>query len=194
MSSKKTPEINAGSMADITFLMLIFFLVTTTMDQDTGLSRRLPPMPTESQQQDAVNQRINRRNIIVVKINSRNSLMAGGQVLDVSQLKDVIKDFLTNPTDSPNKPEKEVKAIEGFGNYPVSKGVISLQNDRGTSYNAYIKVQNELVRAISELRDDFALAHFGKRYLNLDEEQQRITRDAIPSNISEAEQKKKKKR
>ena len=86
MSSKKTPEINAGSMADITFLMLIFFLVTTTMDQDTGLSRRLPPMPTESQQQDAVNQRINRRNIIVVKINSRNSLMAGGQVLDVSQL------------------------------------------------------------------------------------------------------------
>ena len=174
-------------MADITFLMLIFFLVTTTMDQDTGLSRRLPPMPTESQQQDAVNQRINRRSIIVVKINSRNSLMAGGQVLDVSQLKDVIKDFLTNPTDSPNKPEKEVKAIEGFGNYPVSKGVISLQNDRGTSYNAYIKVQNELVRAISELRDDFALAHFGKRYLNLDEEQQRITRDAIPSNISEAE-------
>ena len=62
-----------------------------------------------------------------------------------------------------------------------------MQNDRGTSYNAYIKVQNELVRAISELRDDFALAHFGKRYLNLDEEQQRITRDAIPSNISEAE-------
>lgn len=185
MASRKTPEINAGSMADIAFLLLIFFLVTTTMDVDSGLQRRLPPMPDENQQQ--TDQKINKRNIVVVKINSRDALYAGGEVLDISQLKDKMIEFLSNPNDDPNKPEKEIKEIEGFGPYPVSKGVISLQNDRGTSYNSYLKVQNELVKAVNELRDNFAVANFGKKYAGLDEDQQKIVREAIPSNISEAE-------
>ena len=82
-----------------------------------------------------------------------------------------------------------MKEIEGFGQYPVSKGVISLQNDRGTSYQAYIAVQNEIVRAINEIREDFCRANYGKTYENLTEEQQEIVREAVPQLISEAEPK-----
>ena len=113
MASKKTPEINGGSMADISFLMLIFFLMVTTMDKEEGLSRRLPPIPTEEQKVE--DQKVNRRNIIQVKINSNDRLFAGNELMDVSQLKDKIKEFLTNPNDDPNLPEREMKPIEGYG-------------------------------------------------------------------------------
>ena len=187
MAKHKTPEINSSSTADIAFLLLCYFLMTTTMDQDSGLSRRLPPIPDENQKVE--DQKINRRNIIVVRINSADRLFAGNEVLDVSQLKDKIKLFLSNPTNDPNLPEREDKEIEGFGTYAASKGVISLQNDRGTSYDAYIAVQNELVKAVNELRDEFAKAHFGKTYFSLDEDKQKIVREAVPQQISEAEPK-----
>lgn len=187
MASKKTPEINGGSMADISFLMLIFFLMVTTMDKEEGLSRRLPPLPAEDQKVE--DQKVNRRNIIQVKINASDRLFAGNEMMDVSQLKDKIKEFLTNPTDDPNLPEKEMKDIPGFGTYPVSKGVISLQNDRGTTYSKYIEVQNELIRAVNEIRDEFAQQNYGKKYAKLDEERQEIVRKAVPQNISEAEPK-----
>lgn len=161
--------------------------MTTTMDQDSGLQRRLPPIPDENQQVE--DQKVNRRNIILVRINSADRLFAGNEPMDVSQLKDKIKEFLANPNNDPNLPEKAPKEIEGYGTCMVSRGVISLQNDRGTSYQAYIKVQNELVKAVNELRDDFAKANFGRAYISLDEEKQRIVRDAIPQNISEAEPK-----
>ncbi|MDD2594596.1 MAG: biopolymer transporter ExbD [Bacteroidales bacterium] len=187
MASKKTPEINGGSMADIAFLVLVFFLMVSTMDQEQGLSRRLPPLPAEDQK--AEDQKVNRRNIILVKINSNDRLLAGNEPMDVSQLKDKIIEFLTNPTDDPNLPEKEMKDIEGFGQCSVSKGVISLQNDRGTSYRKYLEVQNELVKAINILRDQFAMQNYGKKFARLDEEKQDIVKKAIPSNISEAEPK-----
>ncbi len=185
--AKKTPEINSSSTADMAFILLCFFLMTTTMDQDKGLQRRLPPMPDPNQK--AEDQKVNRRNIIVVKINSADRLLAGNEPMAVSQLKDKIKEFLTNPANDPNLPEKEEKEIEGFGTYPVSKGVISLQNDRGTSYQAYMAVQNELVKAVNELRDDFAMANFAKVYIKCNEDEQKIVREAIPQNISEAEPK-----
>lgn len=187
MASKKTPEINSSSTADIAFLLLCYFLMTTTMGQDSGLQRRLPPMPDENAKVE--DQKVNRRNIIVVKINSQDRLMAANEPMDVSQLKDKVKEFLTNASNDPNMSEKTMKDIEGFGEWPVSKGVISLQNDRGTSYQAYIAVQNELVKAINELRDDFALSQFGKKYSQLDEDKQKIAREAVPQNISEAEPK-----
>ena len=185
--SKKTPELNSASSADIAFLLLSYFLMTTTMDQASGLQRRLPPIPDEKQAVE--DQKINRRNIIIVRINSADRLFAGNEPMDVSFLKDTIKEFLVNPNNDPNLPERSPKEIEGFGTYNVSKGVISLQNDRGTSYKKYIEVQNELVKAVNELRDEFAKAHFGRAYISLDEEKQRIVRDAIPQNISEAEPK-----
>ncbi len=187
MAKKKTPAINSSSTADIAFLLLCYFLMTTTMGSHTGLSRRLPPMPDKNQKVE--DQKVNRRNIIIVKINAADRLLAGNEQIVVSQLKDKIKEFLSNPTDDPNLPEKEVKDIEGFGPYPVSKGVISLQNDRGTSYHAYIAVQNELVKAINELRDEFSYRNYGKPYSRLSEDLQDIVRKAIPQNISEAEPK-----
>ena len=185
--AKKLPEINSSSTADIAFLLLSFFLMTSNMAQDAGLQRRLPPMPDENQK--VQHQKVNRRNIITVKINSADRLMAGNEPIDVSMLKYKIKEFLVNANNDPKLPEKEMKNIEGYGQYPVSKGVISLQNDRGTSYQAYIAAQNEIVKAINELRDDFSKANYGKPYLNLDEDQQKIVREAIPQNISEAEPK-----
>ena len=132
--SKKTPEINSSSTADIAFLLLSYFLMTTTMNQDSGLQRRLPPIPDENQEVE--DQKVNRRNIIIVRINSADrlfaGLFAGNEPMDVSFLKDKVKEFLLNPNNDPNLPERSPKEIEGFGSYPVSKGVISLQNDRGT--------------------------------------------------------------
>lgn len=184
---KKTPAINSSSTADIAFLLLCYFLMTTTMGSQTGLSRRLPPMPDKDQKVE--DQKINRRNIIQVKINSQDRILAGSEPIVVSQLKDKIKDFLTNPTNNPNLPEKEEIDIEGYGKCLVSKGVISLQNDRGTSYKAYIAVQNELVKAVNELRDDFSMRAFGKKFAALDEDQQAVVKKAVPQNISEAEPK-----
>ena len=184
---KKTPSINSSSTADIAFLLLCYFLMTTTMGSQTGLSRRLPQMPDPNQKQEDI--KINKRNIVIVKINSADRILAGNEPIDISQLKDKIKEFLTNPAEDPNLPEKEVKDIENYGPYPVSKGVISLQNDRGTSYRAYIAVQNELVKAINELRDDLSYRTYGKPFLRLDETQQEVIKDCIPQNISEAEPK-----
>lgn len=195
MASKKTPGLNTSSTADIAFLLLCYFLMTTTMGSQLGLSRRLPPMPDKDQKVE--DQKVNRRNIIIVRINSADGLFAGTEPVDVSQLKDRIKEFLTNPTNDPNLPEKEEQEIEGLGKYTpsgsdmfaVSKGVISLQNDRGTSYRAYIAVQNELVKAVNELRDEFSMSVFNKTFAALDEDQQAIAKKAVPQNISEAEPK-----
>ena len=185
--ARPAQQLPSSSLADIAFMVLIFFLLVSTMDQELGLQRRLPPMPDPNQKTDDV--QIKRRNIMIVKINDADRLLAGGTPMDVSMLKDKAKEFLLNPADDETLPEKEEKVIEGFGSYPVSKGVISLQNTRGTSYNAYLKVQNELVKAVNEIRDEFALANFGKIFLNLDEDRQRIVRDVIPQSISEADPK-----
>ena len=186
MASKKTPEINGGSMADISFLMLIFFLMVSTMDPETGLSRRLPPMPPENAQVEDL--KVNRRNMLDVKINSRNGVMAGGQViLSDAQLEEIVIEFLTNPSDRSDLPSKTIKNINGFGEYPVSDGVISLQNDRQSLYSKYVEIQNVLVRAINKVRNDFAMAHFGDVYEELNAEQQEIVSEAIPNRISEAE-------
>ena len=185
--AKKTPAINSSSTADIAFLLLCYFLMTTTMGTQTGLSRRLPPMPDPKQKVE--DQKVNRRNIIIVKINSADRILAGSEPIDVSQLKDKIKIFLTNPTDDPNLPVMEPTEIAGLGTRNVSKGVISLQNDRGTSYQAYIAVQNELVKAVNELRDEASMREFGKKFLALDEDGQKIIKDLVPQQISEAEPK-----
>ncbi|NLZ50226.1 MAG: biopolymer transporter ExbD [Rikenellaceae bacterium] len=188
MGKRSTPGLNTSSTADIAFLLLCYFLMTSTMGSHTGLSRRLPPMPDENQK--AQEQKVNRRNIILVRINSQDALFAGTEPIDVSQLKDKIKIFLTNPTNLPNLPEKKMEDIKGLGEKRlVSQGVISLQNDRGTSYQAYIAVQNELVKAVNELRDEAAMAEFGRTFFALNEDQQDIIKAMVPQQISEAEPK-----
>lgn len=186
MAKRATPEVNAGSMADIAFLLLIFFLMTTTMDTDTGLPRMLPPM-VDSKQDDAPP--INKRNVFVVLINAKNQLLVQGEWISVRELKDRAKEFIENPADKEHLPAKEIKEVPFFGEYPISKGVISLQNDRGTQYQQYITVQNELQRAYTELRDELSRKKFNKKYDELSADEQEAVKTIYPQRISEAEPK-----
>lgn len=187
---RKMPEIPSSSLADIAFLLLIFFLVTTTMDQDKGLERRLPQWVPEDQQ-DQDTPPIKERNIFVVLIDKENRLMVEGEICRVEDLKEKAKLFLTNPLDLPNMPETEVREFDIVGNYKVisKSAVISLRNDVGTMYGAYIQVQNELVAAINELREELAMNKFGKSYVNLSADEQKVVQDVYPQKISEAEPK-----
>ncbi len=187
--ARKIPEIPAASLADIAFMLLIFFLVTTTMDVDSGLERRLPPMPPPDQEDDDTPP-IKERNVFVVLVNANNQLLVEGEVSRVEDLREKAKEFMANPYNEENLPEKEVKEIDFFGPVEVTKGVISLRNDVGTQYGTYIAVQNELVGAINDLREELAKQKFGKSYEKLDRDQQGAVRDIYPSRISEAEPKK----
>jgi biopolymer transport protein ExbD len=183
MASREAPEINAGSMADIAFLLLIFFLVTTTMDVDTGITRKLPPPVEDDTEID-----VKDRNIFKVLISNSDRLMVEGDVADISTLRDDVKAFMTNPGNLKNLPEKELRIIENLGEIEVSKGVVSLKNDRGTSYEMYIKVQNELAAAFAELRDDVSMRFYGVKFDNLiNEDHQKAVQEAVPMAISEAE-------
>lgn len=177
---------SAASMADIAFLLLIFFLVATTMDVDSGLSRKLPPMPTD---EPTENNPIKERNIFVVLINANDQLMVEGKPMSVFELRKNAKEFLENPLNREDLPEKKLKDIPFFGQVEVTKGIISLQNDRGTSYGMYIKVQNELAAAYNELRDELAMRKFGRKFADLNKEQSDAISDIYPQVISEAEPK-----
>lgn len=187
-AKKKVPEVNSSSTADIAFLLLVFFLCTTTMAVNKGLARRLPPpVPAEQKTEDL---KVKERNVFVVLLNSNDQLLVQGEYTEVAELKDKAKEFIKNESNAENLPEKEVIEVEYFGNVAVTKNhVISLQNDRGTSYAAYINVQNELVAAYNELRNDLAKAKFGQLYDDLQEDQQKAIQKIYPQKISEAEPK-----
>jgi len=158
--SRPLPEINQSSLADIAFMLLIFFLVTTTMDVDSGIYRKLPQWINDEQEPP----KINRRNTFIVLINKNNDLAINGEFAQVGELKNRVKEFILNPLNNEELSEKEDKFVEGLGDVKRSKGVVSLQNDRGTDYGAYIKVQNELVAAFNEMRDNFSVAQYGFKF------------------------------
>lgn len=174
MARKKrnTPEINAGSMADIAFLLLIFFLVTTTMDTDTGLRALLPPMPENVEPPD-----VNKRNVFEIRINSGNQLLVEGEIIDISQLTEQTVKFITNNGRDPKSSDNPRKAI------------VSLQNDRGTDYDIYVQVQDRLRLAYNKVRDRAAQAKYGRDYKSLTDSEQKIIREEYPQKISEAEPK-----
>lgn len=185
MAKKETPEVNAGSTADIAFLLLIFFLVSTTMSTDTGLSRMLPPIVPQTDDAPPVKE----RNVFTVLLNYKNQLLVEGEWCEVSDLREKAKEFIENPLDKPNLPEKSDVEVEFFGTYPVSKGVISLQNDRGSQYQAYLQVQNELQVAYNELRNDLAKRKFNKEFKECSDAEQDAIKKIYPQRISEAEPK-----
>jgi biopolymer transport protein ExbD len=189
-SKRQLQEINAGSMADIAFLLLVFFLVTTTMDTDLGLARLLPP-PIDKNQPEP--QPVKQRNVFVVLANANDQLLVEGELMEISELRAAAKEFIANPYDKTNLPEKRLQDVPFFGKYPVSKQVISLQNDRGTSYDLYIQVQNELAAAYNELRNELSQRKFGVSYDRLVESGEKAKVGALktifPQRISEAEPK-----
>ncbi len=182
-------------MADIAFLLLIFFLVATTMNVDTGLARNLPPMPPEDQKTEDMKVKV--RNLLPVLVNGRGDILVGRtgeqQIVPIEQLRERAAEFILNAADDENQPEKEEQTFDlpdgSKWTFGVSKGVLSLQTTKETQYQAYIHVQNELTRAINGIRDEVAMAKFGKPFMELSEELRGIVAKAVPMSISEAEPK-----
>ncbi|RLD18569.1 MAG: biopolymer transporter ExbD [Bacteroidetes bacterium] len=164
-------EINAGSMADIAFLLLIFFLVTTTMAEDKGILVKLPPWSDEKP--DIT--RLKERNVFSVLVNASNQLLVRGEPTEIDNLRERTKEFISNPQRLTNLSENPRKAI------------ISLKNDRGTSYETYLSVYNELQGAYAELRHDEALKRYGKAYDVCSVSERKAIRNDIPLILSEAE-------
>ena len=186
---REVPEVNSSSTADIAFLLLIFFLITTSMDTDRGLARQLPPPPEENQQKDDIE--IKERNMLPIFLNLYDQLMCGDDVITVDEVRERAKEFIANPNDEDNLPEKSAMDVEFFGNVMVTKNhVISLRCDRGSSYRVYLAVQNELVAAYNELRNELAMSQFGREYKELGEDEQKAIREIYPQKISEAQPKK----
>lgn len=179
---KKVPEINASSMADISFLLLIFFLVTTTMDTDSGLTRRLPPLADTNEEA-----KVKEKNILNVMINNQDVLMVNRKRCDVSELKELTKQFITPDPGNDKSPELEDKEFSDIGMVKISKGVVSLKNSRGTSYRIYISVQNELTKAFNERREELSKLYYNKSYAELSKDQSDVINTIVPMRISEAE-------
>lgn len=201
-SKRKVPGINASSTADISFILLIFFLVVTSMNSSTGLNVRLPEPPEDEELQDPP--KIKKRNSLIVLVNMENEiLITQGEKpsyqIDVDELRQLAKEFISNDENRVDYPEKhaedivyEDKGVEhvlpsGRQQMVTSKHVISLQTHRGTNYNTYFEVSQALYGAYDELRDELAKKEFGKPYKNLDEVQQMLCRLYYKTMISEAE-------
>jgi biopolymer transport protein ExbD len=165
-------EINAGSMADIAFLLLIFFLVTTTIVEDKGILVKLPPWSDEP----PPIQQLNERNVYSVLVNAQNELLVRGERMRIEDLRENAKNFIANPNRRSDYAESPKNAI------------ISLKNDRGTQYKTYIEVYNELKGAYRELWDELSLRKFGEPYSDdMEFARKKAIRDEIPFVISEAE-------
>ena len=194
--ARETPEVSAGSMADVAFLLLIFFLVTTTMAVDSGIMRKLPPPVPDTN----IPPPVKTRNVFQVLINSADAIMVSDKASENASamkeanrndLRRLVKDFLTpRIPNNPKYPQTKVADIDFIGKYDKSKGIVSMQNDRGTSYSTYIFVQNELAAAVRELRDELANEYFGMDFnvlLKADEAKAKAVQKAVPMAISEAE-------
>lgn len=193
-TKKKVPSINGSSMADISFILLIFFLITTSMDTDQGLKRRLPPLvPPEQQQEDI---EIRDRNVMRILVNRSDQIAvikkdASGRdemaIVPLDRLKDRTVEFILNPQDKPYLPEKESRYISGLGDriVTISSYAISLKNEVETSYQMYIDVQNELLRAYNEVWDIVAQKEFKQPYDELSADKQKIVVECYPMHISE---------
>jgi len=181
---KKSPTINGGSTADLAFLCLAFFMMTSSMDHDAGIIRRLPPPLPENFERPEIRE----RNVLQVLVNSQDLLRVKGETIDIRELRGIVKEFLSNPFNDPHKSEQEEREFPFLGTVSRSRGVVSLQNDNLTSYEMYIKVQNELTAAFNELRDEMSRSHFGVPFASLRNEDMRLAiQGAIPMAISEAE-------
>ncbi len=165
-------EINAGSMADIAFLLLIFFLVTTTIVEDKGILVKLPPWSEE----DPDITKLKERNVFSVLVNAQNQLLVRGEPTRTDDLRERAKEFISNPANRPDLAEKPTKAI------------ISLKNDRGTNYETYLEVYNELKGAYNELWDELSQKMYGKPYSDdMPLAYRKAIKEEIPMVLSEAE-------
>ena len=183
MALREIQQINASSMADIAFLLLIFFLVSATIQIDSGIRRKLPEYHSTP-----IKNEIKPRNLMEIYVNRNNELMVEQQLMPIDELRAATKEFILNPDNKDNLPVISEGNNQILGNFRLAKNhVISLKNDRGTSYSMYITVQNELTAAYIELRDELAREKFSKGYEDITSEQRTAINEALPIRISEAE-------
>jgi len=187
---KKMPGLNTSSTADISFMLLIFFLTTTSMDTDAGLARTLPKPPEDEQKQNEM--KVKERNILNIRINKDNYLLIGNDYATPEDVKERAKAFIKNENNDPNLPELMPKKIKYLGRslMVTDQHIISVQTDRGTDYGVYIIVQDALIQAYNELRDEFAMAEFRHHYELCTDDEKAALREIYPQKISEAEPKK----
>ena len=220
--ARKVPSINTSSSADISFLLLTFFLLTSNISTDQGIMQRLPKKKTENTKEIVTE--INTRNLLHITVTTKNIVMVEGAKWtgdnwvmltddrslvnstnsqnyagEIVNLYDIAYEFFANERGDENLPETKQTLIEfaGFGNYPVNIGQISLECQNGATYETYIKVHNELTRAVNDLRNKLSKDKYGKPYKLLDEssdaldkEKVKALKKAIPMSVSEPSKKK----
>ena len=168
MGRRNIPEVNAGSMADIAFLLLIFFLVTTTFEVDNGINRKLPPIPPPGQEPPIIKQ----KNLFTVQVNKNNDLLVEDEPMELKDLRQAAIDFLDNGGGTNENGEPctycKGKRSEESSDHP-NKAIVSVRNDRETEYKTFISVQNELLGAYNFLRNREAYKLYGKKYGNRNE-------------------------
>lgn len=166
MARRENSEINAGSMADIAFLLLIFFLVTTTMDTDSGILRKLP----EKQPENVDPPPVKERNIFEVNINRTDGLLVEDEEVEIGELRQLAIDFIDNGAGKTVEGQPcnycEGEKLESSSEHPA-KAIISVQTAQTTSYGMYISVQNELLAAYTELRNRYAKKYLQGKYKGL---------------------------
>ncbi len=170
MARRKLEEINAGSMADIAFLLLIFFLVTTTMESNYGIRRKLPPITPPDVDQPV----IKKRNVLEININGQDQMLIEGNLAKDSEVKNIAMKFITNNGKDPNSSDNPQKAV------------VQIKHSRETTYKKYISVYNELLAAYNELRNKYSKRKFGKSFDDLTEDQQKEVKDYYPQKIAES--------
>jgi len=200
MAKRAAPEVNAGSMADIAFLLLIFFLVTTTIETDSGISRKLPPI----QDLETPPPPLKQKNIFEVVVNKNNQLLVEGELAELKEVRQAAIDFLDNNGDGSCTFCRGSKNPASSDN-PI-KAVVSLNNDRETNYGTYIAVQNELVAAYTSLRNREAQRLYNRSFEQMEKdykdvnnpenktklkEKLKVIKEMFPEKLSEAEAKNK---
>jgi biopolymer transport protein ExbD len=183
---KKIPQINSSSTADIAFLLLIFFLITSSFDSMTGIYRKMSPAQAEEVLKKKRD--IEGRNLLEIAIDENNKIRYDEQTLTLLELKSIVKTFIANPNDVDFLPEKEEKEIPGIGIYRLSsRHNISLEISREAKYQTYISVLGAMTSAYNELRREAALTIFAQSFDRLTPEQKSAIREIYPQHISEKE-------
>ncbi len=180
--TKLIPEVNAGSMADIAFLLLIFFLITAAIPKDKGINRKLPNKCPKGVDCSAP---IPDRNILAISINANSEIMIDKDLVKLTDVKLLVKRFIDNNGDKSCNYCKGEK-LQTLSDNP-QKAVVSLQTDRNTSYSQFIEVQDELTKAYYEVRKDYSKAIFNKEPEDLTKEEMQKVKKAYPFILSEAE-------
>ena len=180
---KRIPGLNTTATADISFMLLIFFLLASSMDTDKGLARQLPPPQDSLNVQELM---VKQRNVLEIAIDADNQLTLGGDPITHTALTERIAEFVANAANDPTMPEKSRRAVFLQGEMEVSdRHVLSIQVDRKTSYDAYFQMQNAIVRAYARLRNQLAHQRFGRAYADCSREEREAIGMVYPQRISE---------